>query len=54
MIKAIKNGKAAPAMAEFRNGRAWLWKYLYEDVERDPEFKANLERALVLWQTTQN
>jgi hypothetical protein len=27
---------------------AWLWKYLYEDVERDREFKAKVERALGL------
>src|SRR5687767_12897325 len=39
LINAIENGKAGPAMAEFLNERAWLWKYL----ERDPEFKANLE-----------
>lgn len=35
-------------MAEFLNGHAFLWKYLYENAERDPQFMAMIERALTL------
>ena len=35
-------------MVEFLNGHAWLWKHLCEDVERDPQYKAMVERALIL------
>src|SRR5262249_9165846 len=48
LINAVERGTSGPAMAEFLNGRAWLWKYCFEDVERDPEFKAQLEHALKL------
>ena len=48
LINAVESGTSGPAMAEFLNGRAWLWKYCFEDVERDPEFKAQIEHALKL------
>jgi hypothetical protein len=43
LTNAIESGKSGPLMAEFLNGKAWLWMYVYEDVERDPEFKAKVE-----------
>jgi len=48
LINAVESGTSGQAMAEFLNGRAWLWKYFFEDVERDPEFKAQIEYALKL------
>ena len=48
MTNAIESGKSGPPMAAFLNGNAWLWTYLYEDAERDPEFKAKVQRALGL------
>jgi hypothetical protein len=45
LINAIE-GKSGREMAAFLNDRAWLWKYLYEDAERDPEFMFNLGFAL--------
>jgi hypothetical protein len=48
LTNAIENGVSGPSMAMFLNGNAWLWTYLYEDVERDPEFKAKVECALGL------
>lgn len=35
-------------MAEFLNGHAFLWTYLYQNAERDPQFMAMIERALAL------
>ena len=40
--------RAPFVMAEFLDGHAWLWKYVYEEVERDPEFNAMVDRALGL------
>jgi hypothetical protein len=48
LTHAIDSGRSGAAMAEFLNGNAWLWKHIYEDVERDPEFKAKVEHALAL------
>ena len=48
LTKGIESGTSGPRMAEFLNGKAWLWTYVYEDVERDPDFKAKLERAVGL------
>jgi hypothetical protein len=47
-LSKIESGKSGPAMAEFLNGHAWLWKHVREDVERDPQYKAMVERALIL------
>ena len=48
LTNAIESGKSGAPMAEFLNGKAWLWKYLYEDVERDSEFQAKIAHALGL------
>ncbi len=45
---AVERGKSGREMAEFLNGHAWLWKYVYEAVERDPQYKAMIERGLSL------
>jgi hypothetical protein len=48
LTDAIKSGMSGPRMAEFLNGKAWLWAHVYEEVEHDPEFKAKVEHALGL------
>jgi hypothetical protein len=44
---AIENGKSGPAMAEFLNENAWLWKYLYEEVERDLPYRSGRVRSWI-------
>jgi hypothetical protein len=48
LANAIDSGLSGREMAEFLNGHAFLWKYLYDNAERDPQFMAIIERALTL------
>ena len=48
LANAIDMGLSGREMAEFLNGHAFLWKYLYEKAEGDPQFLAMIERALIL------
>lgn len=47
LANAIDVGLSRQEMAEFLNGHAFLWKYLYENAERDSQFMAMIERALI-------
>lgn len=40
LANAIDSGLSGREMAEFLNGHAFLWKHLYENAERDPQFIA--------------
>jgi hypothetical protein len=48
LTNAIESGKSGAAMARFLNDKAWLWSYLYENVERDREFQTKIAHALDL------
>ena len=48
LANAIDGGSSGREMAEFLNGHAFLWKYLYVDAERDSQFMTMIERALTL------
>jgi hypothetical protein len=48
LSNAVEAGLSGKEMAEFLNGHAFLWKYLYQNAERDRQFTAMIERALIL------
>lgn len=48
LANATNDGLSGRGMAEFLNGHAFIWSYLYEKAESDPQFLAMIERALML------